>query len=111
MRHESSTSARRASELEQAEQEAEYVRLLAEEALERAETAYRRAVTSFLRADERYLEALAAASHQEAPPDLTETLVRRVKERARVIDVVESRRADLEEASRLHSVTAQHHNW
>lgn len=40
MRHESSTSARRTSELEQVEQEVEYVCLLAEEEIERAENAF-----------------------------------------------------------------------
>ena len=100
MRHESSASARRASELEQAEQEAEYVRLLAEEGLERAETAYRRAVTSFLRADERYLEALAAASLEETPSSIVEMLARRLKERARAIEAVKRRRVEMEHATR-----------
>ena len=100
MRYESSTSAWRASELEQAEQEAEYVRLLAEEALERAEAAYRRAVTSFLRADERYLEELAAASHEETAPGIVEPLARRVKERTRAVEGVKRRRVELEEAAR-----------
>lgn len=100
MRHESSTSARRASELEQAEQEAEYVCLLAEEALECAEAAHRRAVASFLRADERYLEALAAASLEEAPPGIVETLARRVKQRARAIEAAKRRRVEMERATR-----------
>ena len=101
MRHESSTSARRVSELEQAEQKAEYVRLLAEEALERAEAAYWRAVASFLKADERYLEALAAASFEGTPSGIVETLARRMRERARAVKAVERKCGELEEAAQF----------
>ncbi len=101
MRHESSNSALRSSELEQVAQEADYVRLLREEEVERIETALRRAVAVFLKADERYLEMLAAARLPEAPPGIVNILARRLNERARAVAAVERRRSRLDEVTRV----------
>lgn len=92
MNFESSISARQGAELQQAEEEAWFVYLLAEADVHRAEASYRRALTKFLKADERFLEVVTAALSTPTAPGSVEAVAKLMDGRQRSAAAVDAKR-------------------
>ena len=82
-----------AAAVEQARDEANYLRLLVEEKLDRAEAAHRRAVGAFLRADERLQEAVALLVQNDPNESVVSLVEAAGHARAAAIEVVAHRRS------------------